>query len=322
MLKRASFSHGGWRLMALGAAAAMLTAAPAARAQSRQAPPNDEGGILVENCMVRYINKTEVPSEAQGKLTELLVEEGMAIKKGDVIAVVDAKQAELGLKLKKSEELVAKIKAQNDINKRDAVATEKIAAAEAETFRELYEKGAAPYWEMRKKQAEADRAKLRIELADLNEDTAMAEYAAAQAGTDLAQHEIEMRTVRAEFDAFVENRFAQLGEWVQPGSPIVELVQMDRVRVEGFIDALNYAGQVRKGAPVVVEIVVGGTPGEPVTRRFEGQIGYVSTELDLNKRHRIWVSVPNERVGEDWLLKPGMSATLRIQPSNDSAGLF
>lgn len=277
--------------------------------------PGSEAGIDVPNCMVRFINKTKVPAESQGKLTELNIEEGMAIKKGDVIAVVDARQAQMALKLKEAEELVARINAQNDINKRDAVATEKIAAAEAETWKELHEKGAAPYWEWMKKKAEADRAKLRIELADVNEETAMAEYLAKEAGTELAEYEVEMRTIRAEFDSFVENRFAQLGEWVQPGSPIVELVQMDRVRVEGFIDALNYAGQVRKGAPVAVTVIVGGTPTNPITRRYEGRIGYVSTELDLNKRHRIWVEVPNERIGDDWLIKPGMAASLRIIPS-------
>lgn len=271
--------------------------------------------------MVRYKNKMKVPSESQGKLSELRVEEGMSIKKGDVIAVVDAKQARLALELKQAEQLVAELNAKNDVNKRDAVQSEKIARAEAQTFEELYEKGAAPYWEMRKKQAEADRAVLRIELADLNEDTAMAEYIAKQIGTSLAESDIEMRTIRAEFDAFVENRFAHQGEWVQPGSPIVEIVQMDIVRVEGFIDALNYAGQVRLGAPVTITIIVGGTRTNPVTKEHIGKIEYVSTELDLNKRHRIWVSVPNERVGDDWLIKPGMSATMRITPATDSTTL-
>lgn len=273
--------------------------------------PNVDTGILVENCMVRFINKTKVPAESQGKLTELRVEEGMSIKKGDVIAIIDSKQARLALKLKQAEELVAKLNAQNDVNKRDAVASEEIARTEAKAFEELYEKNAAPYWEYRKKKAEADRAKLRIELADLNENTAMAEFIAKQIGSELAQSDIEMRTVRSEFDAFVETRYAQLGEWVQPGSPIVEIVQMDRVRVEGYIP-LRYAGQVHRGASVEVTVTMGGTATNPVTRKLKSTIEYVSTELDLNKRHRIWVSLPNERKGEDWLIKPGMRAEMRI----------
>ncbi|QDV88650.1 efflux RND transporter periplasmic adaptor subunit [Stieleria magnilauensis] len=287
-----------------------------------QSAIDTDAGILVENCMVRFINKTKVPSETQGKLTELPVEEGMSIKKGDVIAIVDDKQARLALELKQAEELVAKLNAQNDVNKRDAVQSEVIARQEAAAYRDLYAKGAAPQFEMLKKQAEADRAILRIELADLNENTAMAEYVAKQIGTKLAQSDIEMRTIRAEFDAYVENRFAQLGEWVQPGSPIVELVQMDFVRVEGFIDAFRYAGQIQKGADVKVEITVGGTSTNPITKTFVGKIDYVSMELDLNKRHRIWVKVPNERDGDDWLIKPGMRATMQIAPPTAAGGLF
>ncbi|MEM6471347.1 MAG: HlyD family efflux transporter periplasmic adaptor subunit [Planctomycetota bacterium] len=302
----------------IGRLATLCLAAIAVASLSAQTPnfSADSRGILVENCMVGFVNKTKVPAEAQGKLVSLKVEEGMTIKKGDVLAIIDAKQAELGLELKRAEELVAKIAAQNDINLRDALATEEIASAEAKTMEELHERGAAPYWEMRKKQAEADRAKLRIELAQLNEKTAMAEYRVKEFASKLAMYEIEMRTVRADFDAFVENRYAQLGEWMQPGSPIVELVQMDKVRVEGFVNAISYAGQVRRGAPVRVIVTVGGTVADPVRKQLVGEIGYVSTELDLNERHRIWVEIPNERVGDGWLIKPGMAATMEILPAN------
>lgn len=317
MFKRNAFSFG----LLLGSVCAVaFQVAPVAAQTSLPAPSDSDAGILVEACMVRFINKTKVPAETQGKLTHLQAEEGMSIRKGDVIAIVDDKQAQLAVEAKRAEELVAKLTAQNDVNSRDAIATEKISRAEAKTYEDLHERGAAPYWEMRKKQAEADRALLRIELAKLNEDTAMAEYVAKQFSTKLAEMDIEMRTIRAEFDAFVESRYAQLGEWVQPGSPIVELVQMDRVRVEGFINAINYAGQVRIGSPVTVSVMVGGTATEPETRTYRGKIEYVSTELDLAKRHRIWVSVPNERNGDDWLIKPGMSATMRITPPSAGNG--
>ncbi|MEO1524189.1 MAG: HlyD family efflux transporter periplasmic adaptor subunit [Planctomycetota bacterium] len=282
-------------------------------------PESNTGGILIEGCMVRYINKTQVPAELQGKLTELNVEEGMTIKKGDAIAIIDDRQSQLVLKQKLAEEAEAKIAAENDINRRDAVNSEKIAVTEAQTYIELHEKGAAPYLEMKKKQLEAERASLRIELADQNEQTAMAVYLQKQYGVQLAKMDIEMRTIRSDFDAFVEKRVANLGEWVQPGSPIVELVQMDRLRVQGFIDALNYGRQVYKGAPVVIEVTVGQDASGAKTRVFQGVIEYVSTELDLKKRHRVWVSIPNEQVGDDWLIKPGMRATMRILPKEGAA---
>ena len=78
--------------------------APSVLAQPLPTPPSNpaEAGILVEHCMVQYINKTKVPAESQGKLTKLNVEEGMAIKKGDVIAIIDDKQALIALKAQAS----------------------------------------------------------------------------------------------------------------------------------------------------------------------------------------------------------------------------
>lgn len=300
--------------------AAVIQLAPAVAQSPAPALQSVEEGARVTNCMVAYNNKTRVPAEKEGTLKEMNFEEGMLIKKGDVIAVVDDAQALLAVKLKKSEELEAKLQAQNDVNYRDAIATEAIASAEAKTYEDLYDKGAAPYWEMKKKRAEADRAKLRIELAELNEDSAMAAYMAKKVATELAESDIGMRTIRAPYDAFIEKRIAQLGEWVQPGSPIVEIVQMDRVRVEGRIDALRYAGQLRRGTPVTVDIAVGGTSDKPTIKRFKGTLDFISTDVGINKRHRIWVGLPNERVGDDWLIKPGMSAEITIPPMTGRPG--
>lgn len=322
MFKRNAFLFGAI-MGTLCAAAAQMTPVIAQTDTPGAAPDrstyDSTDGIEVSNCMVKYFNKTKIPAASQGTLTDMLVEEGMTIKKDDVIAIVDIEQAKLALDLKKAEELEAKLQAQNDVNKRDAVASAKMAEAEAKTYEDLYEKGAAPYWEMKKKRAEADRAVLRIELADLNEDTAMAVYYAKQAGTKLAEKDIEMRTVRAPFDGFIEQRIAQLGEWVQPGSPIVDVVEMDRLKIEGRIDALAYSGQIRQGMPVQIHIMVGGTRDNPTVKRFEGVLDFVSTDLGINGVYRLWATVANERLGDDWLIKPGMSGKMYLMPSNNRA---
>ena len=155
MFKRNAFLFGA---IVVTACAAALHVAPAI-AQTTPSPSSDDG-LLVENCMVRFFNKTKVPSESQGKLTELKVEEGMLIKKGDVIAIVDSRQARLALKLKQAEEVVAELNAKNDVNKRDAISSEEIARAEAKTYQELYEESAAPYWEMRKKNGRSGSGKI------------------------------------------------------------------------------------------------------------------------------------------------------------------
>ncbi len=101
----------------------------------------------------------------------------------------------------------------------------------------------------------------------------------------------------------------QRGQWVQPGTPLATLIQMDKLRVEGDIDALRYAGQVRKGTPVEVVIYNEAANGT----RINGKLGFVSMEIDLNNRYRVWVEVENQKAGEEWSYKPGMRAEIIIK---------
>ena len=229
-----------------------------------------------------------------------------------MIAIVDDKQAQLALEIeaKRAEEVVAKLNAQNDVNSRDAIASEAIARAEAKTYQELHERGAAPLLGNAKEdQAEADRAILQDRAGEAerrHRDGRVSWPNNSQ--RKLAKLDIEMRTIRADFDAFVETRYAQLGEWVQPGSPIVELVQMDRLRVEGFIDALNYAGQVRIGSPVDRH----GDDRRERCHRIRSPAAFPARS-NMSARKSIsgqaafasGSACPNQRSGDDWLIKPG-----------------
>jgi multidrug resistance efflux pump len=282
-----------------------------ANAQEGRTPGNDNGNIQAENCMVGYINKVDIPAEVQGKLNAIMIEEGMTVKKDDPIATIDDSQAKLALELKKAEEEEAILNATNDIKAKDAKNSEKIARAEAKAYEDLHAEGATPYWELQKKILEADRAKLRIDLADIETKIAKVQYFAKRADLRLAEDEIARRQIFAPFDGFIEKRDAQLGQWVQPGSPIATLVQMDKLKVVGDIDALRYSGKVVKGAPVTVEIYHSADSSRPHT--IESTIAYVSSEIDLNNRYRIWVEIPNTAVGDDWMIRPGMRAEITVK---------
>ncbi len=115
--------------------------------------------------MVQYNNKVNVPAKAEGTLMELRFEEGDTVNKGDVIAIIDDTAAALALELKKAEEKEAMLNAANEVNLKDAINSEELATAEAKAYEELRRQGAIPFWEMEKKRLEAERARLRIDLA-------------------------------------------------------------------------------------------------------------------------------------------------------------
>ena len=282
-----------------------------AAAQESGGSDSSSREIRAENCMVKFINLVNIPAEVEGKLTELMFEEGATIEKDEVIAIIDDTQARLALDLKKAEEKEALLNATNDVNLRDAENSEELASAEAEAFKELRREGAIPYWELEKKRLEATRAKLRIDLAKQQMQIAKVQFKAKQSEVAMAEYEIKKRQIKAPFSGYIEARIAQLGEWVQPGSPIAKLVQLDKLRVEGDIDALRYPGQVVRGTPVQVLVYREANSENAVS--LAGKVDFVSSEIDLNNRKHIWVEIQNKQSGEDWLIKPGMRAEIIVK---------
>jgi multidrug resistance efflux pump len=283
-----------------------------------QPPRTGSNELRAENCIVKTIQNIRVPAGAEGRITQMLVTEGANVAAGDLLALIDDTQAKLSLNLRKAEEREAELNALNDVNLRDAKNSERSAKAEAEAYKELRREGAVPYWEMEKKILEADRATLRIELAQLQEDVAKVQYVAKRSERELAEHELSRRQIVAPFAGFIESRVAQLGEWVQAGSPIIQLIQLDKLRVEGDIDALQNPGQITRGTPAKVMIYANTKRSEGESAdaiRLDAKVGFVSSEIDLNHRYRIWVEIDNRQIGEDWVFKPGMEADIVVFPS-------
>ena len=272
-----------------------------------------------ENCVVKTIRNIRVPAEADGRITEMLAVEGSNVKAGDELAILDDTQAKLQVEFKRAEEREAELNAMSDVNLRDAKNSADSAKAEAEAYKVLLKNSATPYWEVEKKILEAKRAELRIELAEQQQDIAKVQFVGKRTEVALAESELKKRRIVAPFDGFVETRIAQLGEWVQPGTPVLQLVQLDTLRVEGDVDALRYPGQITVGTPAMVYIYAyagrDSDRDKAQTIKLEGKVGFVSSEIDLNNRYRIWVEVKNERRGNEWVIKPGMEADVLVRPA-------
>lgn len=286
-----------------------LVASTAATCSAQQSEAGTE--IRAENCFVEYINKTNVAAKAEGTLMELRFEEGATVNKDDVLAIIDDTAAKLALELKKAEEKEAMLNASNEVNLKDAINSEELASAESTAYEDLYRERAIPFWEKEKKRLEAERAELRIDLAEMQKKIAEAQMVAKFSEVKIAEFELTRRQITAPSTGFIEKRIAQLGEWVQPGSPIATLIQMDEVRVEGDVDALRYPGEIVQGMPVKVLVYTNDDPDKALS--FDTELGFVSMEVDSAQRYRVWAKIKNEKTANgDWLLKPGMRAELII----------
>ncbi len=142
----------------------------------------------------------------------------------------------------------------------------------------------------------------RKELEDAKAavSSAVAATQAAQASVDLAVVQVSKTTVLAPFDSYVIEKHAELGERMEPGEPVVELVS--RGKIDAVIDVPErLIGQVKVGDDV--EIIV-----DAVGVQRVGSIVSIRPDAD-NAARTFEVKV---RLDEQGVLKAGMSVTARL----------
>lgn len=108
-------------------------------------------------------------------------------------------------------------------------------------------------------------------------------------GAEILQVRDQLRKARvvAPFDGWVVKEFTEVGQWVEAGGPIVELVDLSRVQVEVPLPE-RYVGAITVGASVTATF--DGIPGFQV----EGKIFSVVAQADRNSRtFPIKVELPN-----------------------------
>jgi multidrug efflux pump subunit AcrA (membrane-fusion protein) len=97
----------------------------------------------------------------------------------------------------------------------------------------------------------------------------------------------------------------QVGEWVEPGAPVLRMVYLDRLRVEGFVDAARASNDL-VGQVVDISIQL----GDEQTHATKGKLTFVSPEVHpVNGMVRVWAEIDNEQ----GLFRPGLQATMKLK---------
>jgi multidrug efflux pump subunit AcrA (membrane-fusion protein) len=144
---------------------------------------------------------------------------------------------------------------------------------------------------------EVEQARRDVKLATITRDI-------EQRTVELSKLALAKRQIRAPLRGVVAEVFRHAGEWVEPGTRVMRLVRLDRLRAEGFVKADLISGNLR-GTPAA--ITVRRTGQRPMT--FQGEVTFVSPEIDpVNGQVRVWAEVDNPKL----LLRPGMKAEMTI----------
>jgi len=295
------------------------------------------GEVLVANGTIEA-TEVEVSSKLPGRIAQLLVREGDAVQANQIIARLD--MAEIEAEVAQHRAALARTEAQlkellagsrveeieeAHANLRQAEDNLKLAKDDWDRFDNLFKEGAISA-------QERDRAKNKVEVAVSQVKAARERYQMIRIGPrpeviEAARHErdrakaalgaaqVRLRdgTILAPLAGIVLTKRAEQGEIINPGFPIVVLIDPDDLWLRVYIPE-SEIGLVKIGQKGT--ITVDSFPN----RRFEGKVIEISSKAEFTPRT---VQTKKERVNlvfgvkisldnRERLLKPGMPADAQI----------
>jgi RND family efflux transporter MFP subunit len=208
--------------------------------------PSESGGTVVLNASgyVTPRRRSTVAAKITGRVKEMLVEEGMRVKEGQIIAYLDDAEAKAQLAAAQADLQVAQAAIHEiEVNAADAQRTLK-------RIKNLHREQVASQENLDHSKAAADALEARRRLA-------LEQVQAAESRLAVARQDLENCTVRAPFSGIVVSKDAQVGEMVSPISAgggftrtgIATIVDMDSLEIEVDVNE-SYIAKVSIGQKV------------------------------------------------------------------------
>jgi multidrug resistance efflux pump len=283
---------------------------PAEPSRPAAAPVASGKGPVLANCRVELIQEVQVPGIEGGVLMALEATEGMDVRAGMTLGHIDDREPKMQRIIGKLKHDAAKAQAESDIDIRFARAAWEQAHDEYERDKMAVEKkaGAISAVDLHKAKLAETKTKAGIEKAIVDHRQLEFEADTKGAEVEAADLSIERRQIRAPFDGVVTNVYRHPGEWVAPGDPVIKVIQVDRLRIEGSLSASEYDPPEIDGRPVTIEAEL--AHGRKV--KFTGKVVFVSPLVSLAGDYAVFAEVNNRQENGLWVLSPGLSATMTI----------
>jgi multidrug efflux pump subunit AcrA (membrane-fusion protein) len=269
--------------------------------------------IRIDHALVTSVDPIQVPALEAGAIVSITDRKG-EVKAGDVLGQLYDADSKTKKKIAELERDAARLQAESDAQVKAAKDGAKVTEENYKANEKLRNErpGSLSDFDFRRSWFEWQRALAQIAVAEVEKNVANATQLAKEGQIEAAVNEIDRRKILAPIDGIVTEIYKHRGEWCQPGDPVLELVRMDRVEVEGFVYAADASPSKVVGKPV--EIVVHLAGGE--TYKTTGTIDFASPVLEGSGRirqFRVSTRIDNKKDGDYWVIQPGSEAQMTIQ---------
>ena len=298
-------------------------AAPSTFAQSANRPneirlhgkldiPKWNKVILAANFQAQLTSLRTVQQGAEGQPVLVPLREGMRVVEGQVLGNLDTRLLESQRLIALCKLKVAQAEAENEILVKVALAgvnTKKGALAILEEANSMHE-GAITKLEIFQAKLEVDQAVANYQLQDYNLHIIKKEELNAQSQEVTAAEEmIQLRQFVSPISGMIVKIEKAEGEWLREGDPVLEIVQLDTLRLILRVDGNRHdANSVSGKAVSVTARSVDGKAEE-----FLGKVVFASPIFNSDDTFDVYIDVQNRSVGNSWLLQPGRMVDAAIK---------
>jgi RND family efflux transporter MFP subunit len=271
-----------------------------------------ENVIDVTGTLAAYEQAT-ISSKIAGRIRVINVDLGSVVHKGQVIAELEQRDAQL--RLEQTEAALGQARARLGLDPNSA--DEKINLEETGTVRQakaVLDQSQAQFNRMKGLAEQGVVSKSQLDTAESDYRVALSKYQDAveeirnrqavlwqrKSEVDIAKQQLVDTVIKAAFDGVVQEKRANLGEHMAAGSPVVTVVRMDPLRLRAEVPERD-ARDVKKGQLVRVTV-------EGDSKIYNGVIQRISPAITAQNR----VLVVEAEVRNNGELTPGAFAKASI----------
>ncbi len=269
--------------------------------------------------------QVQVRSETSGKVISVPRPKGSIVSEGEILCQLDPGTREISLletrarltqaqaRLPEAEAGLPAARARlSEAQARLAEAELNLRAAES-----LSQDGFASQTRLATARAGFESAKAAVEAARSGVasaksavEAAHAGIQSAQAGVAAAEREISRLKITAPFAGLLESDSAETGSLLQPGGHCATVIQLDPIKLVGFIPEIDVA-RVRNGVQAGGRLATG--------REIAGIVTFVSRSADpITRTFRVEIDVPNP----GGAIRDGQTAEIVIASDDSKAHLL
>jgi len=249
----------------------------------------------------------EVPALTGGKILQMFVEEGDSVTAGDTLAVLDT--LEIHLRMKNLQSALEGIRIQ------EKIANQKLTLARTDyeyvetrfkRIRQLFEENSVPQQTFDDMKNQYQKAGFALETAEQNLQAVKSKADQLRAQIELLDKKIRDAVVRAPLSGIIAEKYYEAGEALPPGGVVVELIDLDEVRVKIYVSE-KMLPHIQYQQSVTVR-------ADGLEKSFTGKISWISPKAEFTPKtiltpetrtslvYGIRVSIPNR----NHILKHGM----------------